>query len=432
MADIKTFPAYRHHLASPADLGAVAAPPYDMLDAAFVNTLYARDEHNCVRLIQNRPEPGDTCNRDRHTRASKLFSQWIQEHAVERDAGENLYLYRQRFSDSSSGQTKSYERTGLIGLVRLTDFSEGVVFPHEYTLSGPKVDRKELLEELKVDTGQIFGLVPDDGAFHKTLCAAKSRILGSFVDGTEVTHELLVIDDSPAIASLIALMKQKTILIADGHHRYETALAYSRESGYPNAAWVMMTLVSMADPGLIIRQFHRGVRRCAASAAFTSAQDLAAFFTMTDLGKASYDTVTQFLSGHSKHTMLFLDAATDKIFGLTVSENGAQYLLKNPADHTSDWNKLNVSIINRLCVEGIMKQELDGKILHDVLDYANDPRVAYDCGRDAQTHIGTFFIAPLTIGSIQSIVAGGERMPQKSTNFYPKLFSGLVYNRLDA
>jgi uncharacterized protein (DUF1015 family) len=427
MARIRAFNGYRYRLNAPDDLNLYAAPPYDMVDDAMVDRLYAKSAFNTIRIIQNKPEPGDAANRDRHRRAATLLNGWINDKRIAADAAPSMYGYRHSFTINGV----AYARTGVIALVELVDYAAGVVQPHEFTLSGPKVDRAELLAELNIDTGLIFGLVPDDGAFHGAINSAiAAPAQGAFTDADNVRHELFPITDPAAIARLRELMADRTILIADGHHRYETHLKYYRENNAPERAFVMMSLVSMADPGLVIRPFHRLVKKHARSAALASAADLSAFFDLSDAGGSGIETIHSYLGGAGAWDMLFYDRDTAKLWGLTVNSAGRAYLSSNGAGMSPQWNGLNVSIINRLCVEAIMRQPLDGTVLHDVMDYVNDADTAFRKVVDGAQYRGAFFIRPIDIQTVREIVSRTERMPQKSTNFFPKLYSGLVFNSL--
>jgi hypothetical protein len=187
----------------------------------------------------------------------------------------------------------------------------------------------------------------------------------------------------------------------------------------------------MSDPGLVIRPFHRVMKKHAMTQPFTR-ESLARYFDLTPRGDASQETVNLFLGDEPADEMLYLDRATQKLYGLSVNGEGRRFLEENAQGMSPLWNSLAVSRINRLCVQGIMKQPLDGTVLHDVMDYVNDPNDAFVRGTQGEDYLGVIFIRPVAIETIQDIVSRGERMPQKSTNFYPKLYSGLVFNSLDS
>ncbi len=433
MAVIKPFAGCRYRLEAPFELGLYAAPPYDMIDAEAADSLYAKNPHNAVRIIQNKPRPEDRANNDRHMRAASLFRQWLQSGVLARDENAALYCYRQRFEISTAGQSHAFVRTGFCARVQLAAFEEGVIYPHEYTLSKAKRDRYELLEAIECNTGQIFGLIPDDGSLYGMLeSAPQGAPLGDFTDENGVIHELYRIDNAEQIAALRELTASRTILIADGHHRYETALEYYRATGNPEHGFVMMTLVSMADPGLVIRPFHRLVKNADMTAPLRSSEALNRFFTTEDLGEATLDTINGFLAGAGDYDMIYLDRARGRLLGCACSQAGRDYLATHAEGMSEAWNALNVSKINRLCVQGIMDRKPDGAVLHEIMDFVNDSSRAFSQARHSENYLGCFFVRPIPIDVVKDIVSRGERMPQKSTNFYPKLYSGLIFNPLDS
>ncbi|MBN1128720.1 MAG: DUF1015 family protein, partial [Chitinispirillaceae bacterium] len=316
----------------------------------------------------------------------------------------------------------------------LTDFGEGVVFPHEYTLSGPKVDRYEQMEETRLNEGQIFGLLSDkDGSLYRLtgrLIAGEPD--GRAVDADGVRHALYRCADASVNEQFAAEAKQSTVLIADGHHRYETALSFYRDHGNDLAyGRVMMTLVSMADPGLVIRSFHRLIRRRAQDRQVEMLRELDKYFVVGDRGGADIGTVNAFLGASGdKSEMLFCDGASKRLFTISLKAAGEQYLKGVLPERSMAWKKLDMSKINAIAIHGILGLPLDGRVLHDVIDYRNDARAALEQCLAPEGWHGCFFIRPVGIETIHSVVASGERMPQKSTNFYPKLYSGLVFNRL--
>ena len=427
MAQIQPFKGFCFRLEKPADLGAVVAPPYDMIDGPMIDELYAKDASNVVRIIQNKKQSSDSKNSDRHLRAAEFLKRWTADGTLFQDERPSVYLYKQEFAVSGGRLT----RTGVIVLVKLVDYEEGVVFPHEYTLTGPKIDRYELLQATGSHCELIFGIVPDeDRKLFSVISSAKTTgCKGRFVDADGVEHGLYAIDDAPFIASLTQALSPKTILIADGHHRYETALKFYRDTKNPSHAYVMMSLVSMADPGLVIRAFHRLLKKYPGTEALDVRASLATYFTLQDLGAATLELIYEGLKPGSAHEMVYLDAKSGRAFGLMLSGEGERYIAKQSRGMSSAWNHLDVSKINSIVIAGILGLPLDGKILHDVFDYVNDASTAFKKEQDRPGgYHGVFFVRPVDIAEVNAIVSGKERMPQKSTNFFPKCWSGLVLN----
>jgi len=436
MADVKSFKGYRFALDNPEQLGSFCAPPYDMIDEAMVDVLYGKHPNNVVRITQNRREPADSANRDRHVRAAGFLNSWIDAGVIKRDAGDSVYIYRQRFTViGQNGKPAEHERIGICVLVRLVDFDENVVFPHEYTLSGPKQDRYELMEATNANTGQIFGLASDDDGrlyAHIIRIADAAELIGAFTDENGVVHTLYRCDDAALIADVARLMKTREILIADGHHRYETALRFYRDRGSEDFSHVMMTLVSMADPGLVIRPFHRLVRRSGQGrAAADMKAELAKYFDLEPLGNVSARRVSDELAKLSGAEIVFWDCAANDLTGLRLNAAGEEFLSRVMPERSAYWKHLDMSKINCVIINGILELPLDGHVLHDIVNYVNDVEAGAERLSSAGgEYYGGFFIRPVSISVINETVKGGERMPQKSTNFFPKLYSGLVLNKM--
>jgi uncharacterized protein (DUF1015 family) len=409
-----------------------------MLDDAAIEELYRKDPHNVVRIIQNKPEASDASNADRHRRAAGLLREWIGTGAIVRDEAPSLYFYQQQFTLMQGGRQVSRTRTGVVALVKLIDYEAGVVFPHEYTLTDPKVDRYELLSALRAHAELIFGIVQDpDGTLFSAIQSALPPVCrGSFVDTNQVRHSLFQTGDQGFARNLANALSNRTILIADGHHRYETALQFSRDTKKEQHEYVLMNLVSMADPGLTIRAFHRVLRKYPGTEDVDVLGSLTAYFDCAPMGQASQEAVDRFLGAGPEGGphMLYVDSRTRDLFGLTLNSNGERFLSDHSRGMSSQWNHLDVSKINSIVVGGILQLPLDGKILHHVMDYVNDPSLAFQkvTSKEAPSTLhGAFFIRPVDIRTINSIVVGKERMPQKSTNFFPKCFSGLVFNLME-
>ncbi|HMD69475.1 MAG TPA: DUF1015 domain-containing protein [Chitinivibrionales bacterium] len=433
MPDIRPFAGYRYNLDKPEDLGRFVAPPYDMIDTAAVARLYDADPCNVVRIIQNRKEPFDTENRDRHHRAAKLLGAWIDSGVLAKDPAPSLYVYRHEFPVRQGSADVVCRRTSVIALVKLAEYEQGIVLPHEYTLSGPKIDRYELLSATRTHSELIFGLVPDSGPIYNVIAACvQGPAAGTFESEGSVRHTLYRTADPHAIESVTRALAGKKVLIADGHHRYETALSFYRDTGNPAHAWVVMALVSMADPGLVIRPFHRLARTSPGPKLAPLHTVLSQFFDVKDRGEASLPAVNAFLEKGNGADMLLLDTADRRLYGLSLNAAGDDYLTAHPGGMSQLWNRLDVSKINSIVVNKLLGLPLDGTVLHDIFDYVNDADAAYgEAVRSPNSYRGAFFIRPLDIAAVNAIVSGGERMPQKSTNFFPKFFSGLVFNRLE-
>jgi uncharacterized protein (DUF1015 family) len=429
MAELKPFRGYRFRLDKPEDLGRFISPPYDMLNEEQIKKLCGSDSHNTVRIIQNPREPSDAGNIDRHRRAAALFAQWRRDGIIVHDEKPSLYLYRHEFAGPGG---KPVQRTGFVARVKLVDFAEKIVLPHENTLSAPKVDRYEHMQAVHANTEQVFGIMEDSGDLYSLLAAASAcRFEGSCVDQFGVRHMLGRIEDSRTIDALTTLAAPRTILIADGHHRYETALKFWQDTRNPAAGYVMMTLVSMADPGLVIRPFHRLIKIQNSMKPSQVTERLRKLFDIKESSDAAAATVTSFVNSPEDGSLLFFDGQAQKLHRLILSKAGEEALAVQGEGKSSTWTHLNVSKVNLLFINNILGLSLDGVTLHDQVAYEQDVAAVLAAATPEKGFYGAFFLRPIGIQTIRRIVDGGERMPQKSTNFFPKIWSGLVFNVLE-
>lgn len=363
----------------------------------------ALSPYNLVRIILGERKPTDSASDNVYTRAAGFLQDWIARGILEREPEPSVYAYFQRFTAPDSGRT--LERKGFIGLGAVEDYSEGVVHRHEQTLSGPKKDRMELLRHTHAHFGQIFMLYPDpDLAIDKILDqAARNVPVTNFEDEYGVTNRVWKISDAAVIARIQALMADKKLLIADGHHRYETALAFRNENpGLKGAERVMMTFVNMHSPGLEILATHRVLRGIAA--------------TKIEAARlASIDELKQ----------IFHRAAPDRIrIGLATSDGVKLY------ERDRKPGELDVKVLH---------EELLGKMLGIGEDAVRDEKhIEYVRGleaasaklREGGAQIA-FLLEPVSVEEVAKVAFAGGVMPQKSTDFYPKLLSGLTIYRLE-
>lgn len=433
MPDIQAFRALRYDLGHVGSLSDVIAPPYDVISPAMQEELYKRHPANCIRLILNREEPGDDEEHDRYARAARFLRNWQSEGLLFADADPALYVYHQDFT--TDGQ--SYTRRGFLARVRLEPFGEGKIFPHEETMSGPKADRLRLTTACRANLSPIFGLYPDpENEAHELLEAAiAGQIPVEATDHLDVVHRMWAVTDPEVIAGVSRVMGPKPTFIADGHHRYETACNYRAQLAgagkldpvHP-ANFVLMMCVGMSDPGMIVLATHRLFRGLPAmdSAKLTTA--LGNCFETRIMGEGSdlAPTVWREIEERDDQGTLGLFTADDERWTLaTITDEGRAKMNQIAADHSAGWRGLGVSILHRLVVETL----LDGKGL---------PKPKYVRGVDevvTDLDTGEFPLAalvmPATLEHIRQISEEQERMPAKSTYFYPKLLSGLVFNPLE-
>ncbi len=256
MATVRPFRALRYNTANPLAVAMVTAPPYDCISPDERDELYRLHPHNVVRLILGKDQPGDDPGRSKYTRSADLMTKWENAGILVRDAEPAVYFYQQEFEIEG----KSYCREGILARVGLEEFGKGRIYPHEETLPGPRADRLQLLRATRANLSPVFGLYPDPRNAVPRLFeeVVRRQPLVQTVDGEGVVHRLFSSSDPGLVRRVAKALADKPIYIADGHHRYETALAFRRENpGMEDARNVMMTFVNMYSPGLKILATHR-------------------------------------------------------------------------------------------------------------------------------------------------------------------------------
>ena len=423
MVDILPFRGVRYNPAKAgAELADLAAPPYDVISPAEQDALYAKHPANIVRLILGRED-------DKYTSAATLFREWLASGILAADDTPSFYVYRQTFQDPVTGQGFP-ERLGLVCLLKLEDYSTGNVLPHEKTLSGPKADRLELLRATHAQFESIYGLFSDpDSAVRSFLLEYDDReSVIERVDGLlGSTHKIERLADSDGQAVLQELMADKAVFIADGHHRYETALNYQQEirAGSPSespiaADYILVTLTAFEDEGLLVLPTHRMIRNVPPEqiAALTSA--LAENFT---LSPSRAETIDAEIAQHAK--------SGKTAFGIVLPPGTIQLavLKTGPSDNAAAVSRLPVSQLGELILDGCLGISPEMVTAGEHVAYTREiaEAVSAVARGDAQA---AFLLGRPTVEEIKDVSLAGDVMPQKSTFFYPKLLSGLVLRDL--
>lgn len=438
MPNIQPFAAYRYNPARVGALSDVVAPPYDVISPELQDALYAKHDNNVVRLILNKMLDSDDEANNRYTRSAKTLKQWKDEGVLQRETEPAIYVYHQIYSVGG----KDYVRRGFMCRCEAVPFGEGMVFPHEETMSGPKMDRLMLTTACKMNFSQIFGLYPDEN--NKTQNLLEEAILGKTpIEATDhlgVTHRMWVVTDPAVISQVVAEMGPKPIFIADGHHRYETACNYRKQirqtgamtADHP-ANYVLMVCIAMDDPGLIVLPTHRlfrGVPLMSQQDLIEKVGDCFRVTTVGDgavVGEKAWTLVEQM---NDQGTMAVYTAKDGRWSLLQITDAGRKKMAEIASDHHPEWQALGVAILHRLLVEtllGVHNPEKP-KYVHEVREVVESIRAAADGG---ELFPLAALVMPATVGHIQELSMLRERMPPKSTYFYPKLITGFVFNPLD-
>ena len=434
MAEIIPFQALRYD-PNQVKLEDVVTQPYDKITPEMQSRYYDLSPHNLVRIILGKSGETDTPTFNTYSRAAEYFHDWRSAGILKQDSEPGFYLYSQTFT--VPGTRDLAERRGLIALGRIHDYTEGVVFRHEQTLSKPRADRLNLLRATKAHFGQIFMLYSDpEGAIEKLLARKTEDDPDiSMLDEYEVLHRVWRISDPALITGIQEKMRDKKLLIADGHHRYETSLAYRderrKDAGQtkPDAAYdvVMMTLVPMESRGLVILPTHRIVH------------GLAAFDRehMLEASKRYFDIDRIDLRTESRSATTLLEEAGENGTAFVAVTRQGPYLMRakkraihDALDNVSELQReLDVVQLHKLLLERILGISEEAIRNQEHVKYERDAFEAISWVRQGANV--AFLMNGAKIQQVSNIAFAGGVLPQKSTDFYPKLLSGLTVYALE-
>jgi uncharacterized protein (DUF1015 family) len=439
MAEVHPFRGILYNPEHIADMADVVTPPYDVISPRQQEAFYNQHANNVVRLILGKAQPEDTGPLDIHARAAEYFRQWTEAKILSQDDRPAFYFTSVTFSVGEGRIT----RYGIIGRVRLEPFDKGVVLPHERTFSKIKTERLQLMQACHTNFSPIFGLYADkNGVLNQLIKVSENQAPDlDFIDGQEFRHTMWRIVDEDMQQQVTSSFKDQCIYIADGHHRYETALNYRDwakqvtpgfDEHHP-ANFIMMSLSSLQDPGLVILPAHRLLKD-------VRVEDMD---SLVDKIRMHFEILTFSTESGLKEAMRVFDStmadyAHRKAIGMYGNQKNALniILLKDGimeklfADDVPEaLRDLDVTVLTRLLMMEILG--FDQNRLDDatVIGYATTTQAAVKAVEDGQAELA-FILNPTKIEQVQKVARHGLIMPRKSTYFYPKVGSGIVFNLL--
>jgi uncharacterized protein (DUF1015 family) len=442
MAKIIPFRGIVYNRARAGNLADLVCPPYDIISSSAQQELYRKSPHNVIRLEYGLESPGDTEDDNRYSRASTLLDEWFRTDVLHQDPEPAFYVYEMEYKTGS----KVKRLRGFVCLVRIEDYDSGVVKPHETTLSGPKTDRLNLLRACKASFSQIFSLVSDPRGKIQSILAginAKPEMEVKGEDG--VIHRIWRWTDKRGIETLVSEMADKPFFIADGHHRYDTALSYRNErrkaatdmgASEEGHNYVAMFLARLEDPGLTIFPAHRALFNLDGFHPQRFEDELSRYFTIEriDFDKKSEGkdlrTILDTLAHRADHA---------HVFGMRIKGENSYYLLTLRDESDMDgllpgkspaYRRLDVSILHHLIIDKLLGIKMETHKLGLNIEYIKDATEADKLVHDGNAEL-VFFMNPTKVEEVKEVAAAGERMPQKATYFYPKLLTGLVIHKID-
>lgn len=430
MADVQPLRALRYDPAVVGPLADVVAPPYDVIDAGQRAALIARSPFNVVAvdlpLGAHGDAPPTAGTEDPYTTAGELFESWQAQGALVRDEAPALWAHTQDYT-GPDGQTRT--RRGFFCRVRIEDYGPGRVRPHERTHPGPKEDRLRLTRATQANISPIFSLYsdPTEAAWRAIAPATEQTPWADIRDADGTVHRLWRVSDPDAIAAVQAAAGDAELLIADGHHRYETMHAYAEEvGGEGDHRYILMCLVALEDPGLTVFPTHRLIGDLDDERRAALEQALARDFDITEV------PVEEIAPQPDEGTPLqlgYFDGRDERALRLTLKDQAiADAALP---EHSEAYRHLDTGVLETLLLKNALGYS-DEDIAHfNGLFYARDTAEALAMVRSGE-YDAAFLMRPTPVGQVRDVAAAGENMPPKSTFFYPKLLTGLLFNPLGA
>jgi uncharacterized protein (DUF1015 family) len=434
MAEVRPLQALRYAKERVGDLSQVVTPPYDVISKQAQERYYKRGPYNVIRLELGYEYPEDTSLNNVYTRAATTFAEWRLEGILQQDTAPAYYLYQQTFTHDG----KTYTRTSLLARVRLEPWSARVVLPHEHTLAKAKEDRLRLYRACSTNFSPIMSLYDDpQGRMRRLLGTYAEKPEVQIVDEVGEEHRLHPINDPQHVALIQDFFSQRQLYIADGHHRYETALAYRDEIQAQRRDlheddglnFTLMALVDVDDPGMLVLPTHRllfGLSRDTLAA--LSPERLRQYFAVQSLGGTeTNEAILKQLAVVGQQQPSFVIKTADQTLLLSLNEEGRRQM--ETSGHSAAWNELDVAIAQRLLLEKQLGLQAADMTAGTHVRYTHEPEQAFQALENGEVQ-AVLLLNATRLRQVCDVAQADDRMPQKSTYLYPKLITGLVMNPL--
>jgi uncharacterized protein (DUF1015 family) len=419
VAAIAPLHALRYDPRTVGSLDAVAAPPYDVIDDAQRAALAARSPFNVVELDLPRGNGGDP-----YLHAQTTMESWLQQGIVVRERQPTVWAMTQ---DYRGPDGRALTRRGFFCRVRVEDYGAGRIRPHERTHPGPKEDRLRLTRATRANLSPVFSLFadPDNAAWQALEPATAGDPFGEVADAEGTVHRVWRVADDDAVANVERALQDRELLIADGHHRYETARIYAQEVGGDGEhRWVLMFLCSLSDPGLTVFAIHRLLRGLDEERRAALRRVIERDFRVEEIDESELAPPAD----PDAISFGYLDAFHRRPLRLTLTDRGRVDELL--ADRSEAYGRLDSAVLEALVLRDALGMS-DEQIAHlQGLDYRTDARAAREAVEDGEFD-AAFFLRPTPVEQVREVAAAGESMPPKSTYFFPKVPTGIVFNPLE-
>lgn len=435
MANVQPLRGIRYNSEKAGDLSSLVTPPYDVISGEAQKSYYAQSLYNVIRLELGQEYAEDTPLNNRYTRAATTFSEWRLDGVLQQETLPSYYLYQQRFTYDN----QSYTRTSLLARVWLEPWNKRVVLPHEHTLAKARNDRLQLLRACATNLSPVMCLYDDpQGRIRRLLGRYAAQAEVQITDEVNEGHALQPIADEQVVSSIVDFFLQRQLYIADGHHRYETALQYRdeirnqrRELLDADAAnFVLMALIDLDDPGLLVLPTHRLLFNLKPEALQNvTSENLARYFTVQPLGatESSETLLAQLAVGADLSRPSMVLSVAGQNWLLSINEQGQQRMQES--GHSAAWNNLDVAVAHTLIIEDILGLNAQDMTAGTNIRYMRDAEPTLRAVQTGEAQAAILLNAT-RVRQMCDVADASDLMPQKSTYFYPKLITGLVMNPL--